>query len=196
MDSEITREILLKLLRDFSKTCDSLGVTAILMHGGLIGWYWCRKLLPWDNDLDLCVRYDDLLKLNLAPNHDQLYDVRHYLLEVNPHHVRRETFNRHPFENRDPNKIDARFIHVPTGLFIDITALYPVGESDLITKCPHRYRAQDLFPLVKSEVNGISVHVPHQVDRVLEQEYGRHAISEPTYRDWHLNALAKQWERS
>ena len=78
-DSEITKEILLKLLRDFGELCEKLEVIPIIMHGGLIGWYWCSRLLRWDNDLDICVTCKDPLKLDVATNHEDLYDNRNYL---------------------------------------------------------------------------------------------------------------------
>ncbi|MBK1884277.1 LicD family protein [Luteolibacter pohnpeiensis] len=40
----------------------------------LIGWHWCHRLLPWDNDVDLCVLYPDLLKLKAAAERQDLYD--------------------------------------------------------------------------------------------------------------------------
>jgi len=194
VDREVLHEILLKLLRDFVDVCDQLEIKPILMHGGLIGWHWSRRMLPWDDDLDLCLLYEDMVKLDAAASGEDLYDSRFYLLEVNPNYVSRESRNRHFHDQIEPNRIDGRFIHTPTGLFIDLTALAPSGEGVLSTKCPHHYREEDLFPLHRTEIEGFPIFVPHRVDLVLEQEYGPRSTREPSHGRWKFNGLSRSWE--
>lgn len=187
-------EILLKLLEEFSRLCKKLDIAPILMHGGLIGWYWCQRLLPWDDDLDLCLTEDHFLALANPDEIRTLYDTRFYLLDVNPNHVEWRSLNEHHEDRLEPNRIDARFIHIPTGLFIDITCLRAGGGDVLFTKCPHRYRVEDLLPLAETRLCDVPVYVPNRVAAVLAQEYGSAAIKCPVYGPWEFNALTRTWE--
>ena len=188
LEPELIVNILMDLLANFTRLCRTAGVTPILMHGGLIGWFWSRNLLPWDDDLDLGLLGSDLTSLQECAS-----DTDGFLFDVNPNHRCRVSLNRHHHENFEPNRIDARFIHTPTGLFIDISLIVRSAPGLWSTKCPHHYREEDLFPLRETEVGGIPIHVPHRPDRVLEQEYGPNAIREPYYGPWVFNALTRSW---
>lgn len=63
---------------------------------------------------------------------------REYLLEVNPNYVNRE-------QTDSLNKIDARWIDMNSGMFIDITTVrynltHPEGEGILSCKDGHEFR--------------------------------------------------------
>lgn len=73
---------------------------------------------------------------------------RDYLLEVNPNYVNRE-------QTDTLNKIDARWIDMHTGMFIDITTVrynmtHPEGEGMLSCKDGHEFRVRCL-PLMECE---------------------------------------------
>lgn len=195
VDPGIIHEILPKLLRDFMRVCEKLEIKPILMYGGLIGWYWNQRLLPWDDDVDMCLLYEDMARLDAAASCEDLYDRRFYFLEVNPNYVCRESRNHHHDDHAELNKIDARFIHTPTGLLIDLTALAPSRPGVISSKCPHHYREEHLFPLHRSEIEGIAIYVPHRVDVVLEQRYGFKVTHDPFLDPWRFNCLTRGWDR-
>lgn len=63
---------------------------------------------------------------------------RDYLLEVNPHYINREQTDK-------LNVIDARWIDMESGMFIDITSVrynltHPAGEGVLSVKDGHEFR--------------------------------------------------------
>jgi hypothetical protein len=69
-------------------------------------------------------------------------DGRDYMLEVNPHYLNREQTDK-------MNVIDARWIDITSGLFIDITtarynATHPAGEGMLSCKDGHEYRVREV----------------------------------------------------
>ncbi|GAA5483824.1 glycosyltransferase [Haloferula sargassicola] len=192
VDSTTAREVLLQLSGEFVSMCEASGVQPILMHGGLLGWFWSGKPFPWDDDLDFCLLHEDLKRLDARTVRESGYDELNYLFEINPNHLNRTSANGHWKENREQNKIDARFIHRDTGLFIDITALAS-EEGLLVTKCPHRYRKKNLLPLSEADFCGTKVHVPANPQAVLEQEYGWKALTEPVFRDWIFDCFLKDW---
>lgn len=69
---------------------------------------------------------------------------REYLLEVNPHYINRE-------QTDSLNVIDARWIDMESGMFIDITTVrynltHPEGEGMLSCKDGHEFRVRGTAP--------------------------------------------------
>jgi len=103
------------------------------------------QLLPWDSDSDVQVSEASIHFLasyyNMSVFHYQTPRVpkgRDYMLEVNPHYVIRD-------QSDTMNAIDARWIDMESGLFIDITTArynytHPMGEGVLSCKGGHEYR--------------------------------------------------------
>jgi hypothetical protein len=120
------KKLLRSLLHAYLSTMSDIGVDTWIMHGSLLGWFWNQRIMPWDSDLDVQVTDDSLRHLashyNMSTHRfDSPGDPegRSYLLEVNPH-----------WDVADPrdklNHIDARWIDMQSGLFIDLTALVSV----------------------------------------------------------------------
>ncbi len=185
--------ILIRLLAEFSRICEAFRIKPILMHGALIGWHSNRRLLPWDDDIDLCLFHSDLFHLDSFPQESLPFDRSEYLLDVNPNHVHRETMNCHPRDWAEPNRIDGRFIHRGSGAFIDLTVLSVVQENLFRTKCPHTFYSDDLFPLDFSEIEGVPIYVPHAVERILVAEYGEKVIGQTEYGDYRFDSATGVW---
>lgn len=48
------RRVLLKgLIRTYLSTMNDIGVETFLVHGTLLGWWWNRRIMPWDDDVDV-----------------------------------------------------------------------------------------------------------------------------------------------
>ncbi|KAJ1566246.1 hypothetical protein HK405_010578 [Cladochytrium tenue] len=101
------------LVHAWARFADHAGVKAWLAHGSLIGWFWGRDLLPWDDDVDLQLTFRDLLRL--ADEFNQTVWEDRFLVDVNP--------NLYARFHQDHNVVDARFIDTRSGRFIDLTAL-------------------------------------------------------------------------
>ncbi|KAJ1554851.1 hypothetical protein HK405_003913, partial [Cladochytrium tenue] len=101
------------LFHSWARFADHAGVKAWLAHGSLIGWFWSRNLLPWDDDVDLQLTFRDLLRL--AAEFNQTVWEERFLVDVNP--------NLYARFHQDHNVVDARFIDTHSGRFIDLTAL-------------------------------------------------------------------------
>lgn len=111
------------LLQTYLATFADLGVETWLMHGSLLGWWWGKKILPWDTDADVQVSEAAIHLLanyyNMSVFHyrtPRIPEGRDYMLEVNPNYVNREQTDK-------LNVIDARWIDTTSGLFIDITTV-------------------------------------------------------------------------
>jgi hypothetical protein len=143
------KQALSNLIQTYLATFADIGVETWLMHGTLLGWWWNRKILPWDSDSDVQVTEASMHYLasyyNMTVFHyktPRIPEGRDYMLEVNPHYTNREQSDK-------LNVIDARWVDTTSGLFIDITTArynytHPAGEGMLVCKDGHEYRVSVL----------------------------------------------------
>lgn len=181
---ESRRRNLQRLVRSYLTAFRALGLETWLAHGTLLGWWWNGQIMPWDEDLDAQVSAATLAYL--ASHHNRttheyeyvdaltgLTEKKTYLLDVNPHHV-------DPGRGQGNNVIDARWIDVDNGLFIDITALAErePAQSPGVWSCKnfHRYRTRDLYPMRETEFEGVPATVPYSFERILAEEYGTKSL--------------------
>lgn len=158
-----TQTILHQLTRAWLQFADGVGLKTWLAHGTLLGWYWNGMNLPWDQDLDVQMTMDSLLLL--ARNHNQTLVVDTtgtgaYLIDIGPSFYSR-------VKGSGQNIIDARFIDVHTGFYVDITALSFTDSS--------KYMSVKLKD--SSELNQLLD------EQFLEKEQSSTIVQEDLYRD-------------
>jgi hypothetical protein len=172
------------LIRSYLISFRERNIETWIAHGTLLGWWWNGKIMPWDWDLDVQVSGWTLTwlgeNLNMTMHNytfvaDDGSEVqREYLLDVNPNHIER-------VRGDGQNVIDARWIDVRNGLFIDITGLSETNPSTQpgVWSCKnlHRYRTRDLYPLRETIFEGVPASVPYSFDRILTQEYSERALT-------------------
>lgn len=112
------------------------------------------QIFPWDNDLDVQISEATIHFLadyyNMTEHHFDIPNVkggRTYMLEINPNYLVKS-------EEDTLNKIDARWIDMSSGLFIDITAVRKdeekrsQGNPEALTcKDKHHYDVCDVETL-------------------------------------------------
>ncbi|KAK4146459.1 uncharacterized protein C8A04DRAFT_9764 [Dichotomopilus funicola] len=210
------REILTQLIRSYLTTFRQLGLETWLAHGTLLGWWWNGRILPWDFDVDAQVSAETLELLIRRPQdtyHHPTYthynqtihshtstnpltghkQHRSYLLDVNP-------FAGKLSRGRGENVIDARWIDMQTGMFVDITAVVerePHRRPGVVScKNFHRYKAErELFPLRESEFEGTAAMVPWDFEGVLVGEYGEKSLVVAEWEGHKWDPALKEWIR-
>lgn len=185
-------ETLYHLIRSYLTVFRERNIETWIAHGTLLGWWWNGKIMPWDWDLDTQVSGSTLAwlgeNMNMTmhnftmPDPDGTPVFREYLLDVNPYSAERVRGN-------GQNVIDARWIDVRNGLFIDITGLSETNPSAQpgVWSCKnyHRYRTRDLYPLRETMYEGVPALVPYSFDRILTEEYSARALTK-TKHEGHL----------
>lgn len=163
-----------RLLHSFISTMNDLGITVWLAHGSLLAWYWSERVFPWEWDLDVHVHFRELERLASCCNGSAYkYGAgERYLLDINAFMWERDG-------KIDPaNRIDARWVDLATGMFVDVTAVEREDKrrGGLGAKDGHWYRTKDVLPLKVAWFEGVEVLVPWNTTAVLEQEYGRKVL--------------------
>ncbi|KAG0651598.1 mnn4 [Hyphodiscus hymeniophilus] len=192
------KQALSNLIQTYLATFADIGVETWLMHGTLLGWWWNRKILPWDSDSDVQVSESSMHYLasyyNMSVFHyktPRIPDGRDYMLEVNPHYVNREQSDK-------LNVIDARWVDVTSGLFIDITTArynhtHPAGAGMLSCKDGHEYRDTYIFPLRETFFEGTPAKIPFAYKEVLEAEYHAKALTLTEYEGHRFDEEKLEW---
>lgn len=178
-------ETLHYMIRAYLTTFRELGVETWIAHGTLLGWWWNGKIMPWDWDLDTQVASTTLDYLGENYNmtmHNwtdtSIFDGstvnRTYLLDINPNIKER-------VRGDGQNVIDARWIDISTGLFIDITGLAEVKPSQQpgVWSCKnyHRYKTKELYPMRETTFQGVRASVPYSYEDILVAEYHQRALT-------------------
>ncbi|KAL1882196.1 mannosyltransferase [Diaporthe australafricana] len=186
------------LLQTYLATFSDLGVETWLMHGSLLGWWWGKKILPWDTDADVQVSEAGIHYLanyyNMSVFHyrtPRIPEGRDYMLEVNPNYVNREQTDK-------LNVIDARWIDTTSGLFIDITTVrynltHPEGEGMLSCKDGHEFRDTFLYPLRTTTFEGSPAKIPFMYKQMLESEYSPRSLVNTEFEDHKFSDEKMEW---
>ncbi|KXL49318.1 hypothetical protein M433DRAFT_8715 [Acidomyces richmondensis BFW] len=188
------------LIQTYLSTMNDIGAETWIMHGTLLGWWWNKRIMPWDSDIDVMMSENSMhhlaLYYNMSVHHYRLSDSeqngRDYLLEINPHYTNDSIDNS--------NKIDARWIDTDTGLFIDITTLRrnttaeALGdEGAMMVKDNHHFYYDDIFPLRETVFESFPAKVPYSYADILIEEYGEEALSRIIFENHFFNREKKTW---
>jgi phosphorylcholine metabolism protein LicD len=194
------RSNLTTLMQTYLSTMNDIGAETWIMHGSLLGWFWNRKIMPWDSDVDVQMTEKSMEHLsgfyNMTVHHYKLPafpEGRDYMLEVNPHWRNSSTTDK-------LNVIDARWIDMSNGLFIDITTLHrnmtaeALGiEGAMMCKDKHSFNFTDIFPLRESVFENTPVKVPYAYTDLLAEEYGSKALVKTTFENHHFDQQKMEW---
>eukprot|EP00667_Euglena_gracilis_P005667 EG_transcript_5705 len=140
-----------------------------LFAGSLIGWFFNKDILPWDDDLDVQVLASDLVSHDQYGRFDRTTYNGRYYFEINPNSAQRAPDQR--------NLIDARFIDKQSGMFIDVVAVaYDIKAGALQCKRGERFNPKDIFPIRKTTFMGTTAWVPSNVGQFLLTKYGSNVV--------------------
>ncbi|KAI6760550.1 hypothetical protein HG530_009410 [Fusarium avenaceum] len=164
------------LMQTYLATFRDLGIQTWLMHGSLLGWWWGKKVMPWDLDADVSVTEADMYYLAAYYNMTIYYfqyegcpNGSFFQLDINP---------AFKYRGRDDgnNFIDARWVDMQTGLFIDITAArydpgHEMGDGVMYDKHDHEFKDKYIFPLLDTTFEGVSAKVPYRRTNIQDDSF-------------------------
>ncbi|KAF2859010.1 hypothetical protein K470DRAFT_282923 [Piedraia hortae CBS 480.64] len=199
LDDKARISTLTALVQTYLSTMNDIGVETWIMHGSLLGWFWNKKIMPWDTDIDVMISEKSIHHLadyyNMTVHHFWMPTLNKgcdYLLEVNPHFA---------IEAADKdNKIDARWIDTDSGLFIDITSIRRNSTADhiddqglMVAKDTHQYYYDEIYPLRETMFESFPAKVPYAYADILVDEYGPGALANIQIQSHVYNLLNGRW---
>ncbi|GMM28756.1 hypothetical protein DAMA08_014720 [Martiniozyma asiatica (nom. inval.)] len=121
--------ILHHMLHTWLQFSFNAGVISFPAHGSLLSWYWDGMIFPWDNDIDVILPIQDLNDLCMNFNNSLIIQsstdgFSKFFLDCSKSITVRENGNGN-------NNIDARFIDVDSGMYIDLTGLTVTGQDGM-----------------------------------------------------------------
>jgi len=152
---------LYKLLHRVIKIFEENDIPYWASGGTFLGAIRCKGIIKWDDDLDLCVLYQDKVKLKkvIDQENDIYLDLRSGLV----------------------NKIKYKSGTYP---FVDIFFMVPESEDgQIVYKCALKsardkwkyecYLEKELVPLKKTKFGAIEIAIPNQYERYFVSNFGK-----------------------
>lgn len=178
-----------RILRNWFRFANEKGIISWIAHGPLLSWYWDGLLFPFDEDIDIQMPILELTRL--SKNYNQTLVVEDITEGFGKYLIDCSTFLHHRGKTNKQNHIDARFIDIDTGSYIDITGLSisedepPERYNEIIQKAEsegklrpvyncrnsHFTSYNEIVPLRFSMMGGVPLYVPNQIENILIDEY-------------------------
>ncbi|SCV00083.1 LAMI_0G02784g1_1 [Lachancea mirantina] len=180
------------LIRGWLEFSSQINISSWISQESLRGHMYTGSQLPWSTLHDVHMPIKDLHYL--AEKFNQTLVVQsatigygRYFIDIHPFISSRE-------KGSGANVVDARFIDVDTGFFVNIKGLGLDGEVDVIlqemktnpepntmdknqrkmsvmARNGRHYQLSDLLPLRPSRFHGLPVHIPSRSLSLLQEEY-------------------------
>lgn len=168
------------MIRAWFQFAEAHGIVSWVNYGSLLGWAYNGVNLPWDTDVDIQIPIAHLARIGQNLNNTLVienprFGNAKYLFIISPTYVK---------QGSGKNFIDARFIEINSGLYIDISALSKPKEkppkfiretnsTPLRCKNWNWHPLEEIFPIRKTFFEGGSVYIPNKVSPILDRKYGK-----------------------
>ena len=185
MNNKEIHQTLIYLLKKLMEYSNERDIKPILMYGNLIGYYFNKQMLPWDDDIDMILLQNSAEKL-------ENYDGGDFIIEINP--------NGKNYSEIDwKNKISARVISKLNGIFIDLT-FYIKKNDYYICKDGNKFLVSDITSnngedgLQKGLFEEVEVWLPNNIENCLTKRYGKNVLTPLESEGFKFNKKTKEWK--
>ena len=188
----IREKVLLdRILRNWFRFANEKGIISWIAHGPLLSWYWDGLLFPFDEDIDIQMPAEELARFSKLYN--QTLVIEEITEGFGKYFIDCSTFIHHRGKSYKENHIDARFIDIDTGSYIDITGLgvsdepapekysemiaesERAGEVKKVYNCRNLHFSlyNELLPLRFTMMGGVPLYIPNRIEEILRDEYSQ-----------------------
>ncbi|RCK56603.1 hypothetical protein Cantr_05601 [Candida viswanathii] len=194
------QSVLHHMVRVWFQLMESYEYQSWINYGSLLGWKFNGLNMPWDTDIDIQMPIQQLDQLAQDFNRTLIlenprFGNARYWLEISPTYVR---------QGNSKNHIDARFIDISTGLYIDITALshdkdiappIETSEDSFPVHCKNWnwHNLDEIGPIQHAFFEGASVYLPNNISSILSKKYGDGALEQTHYHNHFYQKDISMW---
>ena len=143
-------EILLDLFKEFKRVCEKYNLKYLANGGTLIGAARHHGFIPWDDDMDISMMYDDYVRLLGIPSDEFKYP--YYLQSYKSDEVSEISAARiRNSSTTGCTKWEYDNLKIPShnkGLFVDIFPLFPVS-ADSKVRIAQKKKLDDLWKSIR-----------------------------------------------
>lgn len=207
----IREKVLLdRILRNWFRFANENGIISWIAHGPLLSWYWDGLLFPFDEDIDIQMPAEELARFSKLYN--QTLVIEDLTEGFGKYFIDCSTFIHHRGKSHKENHIDARFIDIDTGSYIDITGLGvsdeqpPEKYNELVAEAErtgqvkkvyncrnlHFSSYDELLPLRFTMMGGVPLYIPNKVEEILRDEYSQ-GMTSYTYEGFYFVDAINLW---
>ncbi|CUM66790.1 uncharacterized protein PRCAT00004472001 [Priceomyces carsonii] len=212
VDELLIREKVLldRILRNWFRFANEKGITSWIAHGPLLSWYWDGLLFPFDEDIDIQMPAEELARFSRLYN--QTLVIEDITEGFGKYFIDCSTFIHHRQFTKNENHIDARFIDIDTGSYIDITGLgisdeevpeqyKSLSEAARAENVPqpvyncrnkHFYSFKEISPLRFTMMGGVPLYIPNNIKEILKIEYSK-GLTSYTYENFYFVDALNLW---
>ncbi|OBA20099.1 hypothetical protein METBIDRAFT_79397 [Metschnikowia bicuspidata var. bicuspidata NRRL YB-4993] len=208
ISSKERQSVIQHMVRAWFQFSETSGVNTWVNYGSLLGWAYNGVNLPWDTDVDIQIPIAQLDKLSRRFNstiitENPRYGNAKYLFEVSPTYTR---------QGNGRNFIDARFIEINTGLYIDISVLAHTGDQppqSLLSSLSDEEKMRaipvhcknwnwhildEILPIRLTYFEDSPVYIPNNILSILLRKYGSDSFtSRLLFNGHHYDKQLKLW---
>lgn len=198
------QSVLHHMVRAWFQFAETNNFASWINYGSLLGWSFNGVNMPWDTDIDVQMPIAQLDRLGREFNKTLImenprFGNARYWLEVSPTYIR---------QGNGRNHIDARFIDIHSGLYIDISAMshtevppptkdrtVPDNLSTMLVHCKNWnwHTLDELLPIRHTYFEGASVYIPNKVNRLLKNKYGKDALTNYNFHNHNYQLDISMW---
>jgi hypothetical protein len=168
------------LLRDVTRLLDGERIVYRLSGGTLLGFVRHKSFIPWDDDLDLHVDigFRKYLFGDEFANKAHEFDLECIFLPGSgPHQATKEGAACRLRRRGDITPVcDIFFTYTRNGVVRKIDSW---RESDRFSfSAVEQWDANDMFPVVERQIDGLNLKLPTNPEKILIQQYGPKCLTE------------------
>ena len=146
IDNRELQLFMLGILNELDRICKKYDIQYFLAYGSCLGAVRHKGFIPWDDDIDVCMKADDYLrfmevcKTELGEEYyfqSHFHDTKTYIY-----------WNRIGVKNSTSINLSMSHIHQPWGICLDIFPLFPyTKDADKQRERQKKYRTMRLLSL-------------------------------------------------
>ena len=148
------------MLPDLLKILDKYNIKNFITAGTLLGYKRNKKIIPWDDDIDIAIIDEDNIK-------EKFENIKNELKNENKYYISECSFG-YKFNLKDDENV-----------FIDLFIYKQKGDKFLLNQIvgiiwPNEfYFIEDVFPIRQDEFENIIVNIPNNSEPYLINTFGK-----------------------